>query len=186
LVIQMKRIAAWLLSTITVVVLLFGYHTSTSGRVTSAPAIIGSGTEDPASDVPSTGTPTPGSTSTPGSTTSPGSTTTPGSTATPGSTTTPGSTASTASKIQGDVADTRWGPVEVEITVAQGKITNVSVLQYPNGNGRDQQINAYALPVLVDETTAKQSAAIDMVSGATVTSDGYIRSLQSALDKAGL
>jgi uncharacterized protein with FMN-binding domain len=58
------------------------------------------------------------------------------------------------------------------------------VLQYPNGNHRDQEINDYALPILIDETTKAQSAQIDMVSGATVTSDGYIRSLQSALDQA--
>ncbi|MBV9923302.1 MAG: FMN-binding protein, partial [Pseudonocardia sp.] len=53
-------------------------------------------------------------------------------------------------------------------------------------NGRDQEINAEALPVLVRETMSAQNADIDMVSGATVTSDGYVRSLQSALDQAGL
>jgi uncharacterized protein with FMN-binding domain len=74
----------------------------------------------------------------------------------------------------------------VKLTVSSGKITDVSVLQYPNGNGRDQEINARALPVLIQETLKAQSASIDMVSGATVTSDGYLTSLQSALDKAGL
>ena len=78
------------------------------------------------------------------------------------------------------------GPVQVQLTVAAGKITDVSVVQYPNGNGRDQEINAYALPILVQETLDAQSAQIDMVSGATVTSDGYLQSLQSALDQAGL
>ena len=58
--------------------------------------------------------------------------------------------------------------------------------QYPNGNGRDQEINAYALPILIQETLDAQSANIDMVSGATVTSDGLPQSLQSALDQAGL
>ncbi len=164
----MKRIAVWLLSTITVVVLLFGYHTSTSGRVTSAPAVIGSA--DPA---------TGSGAQSPADNTS----TTPSPSSPPSPTPAPSGAAVT---VQGDVADTQWGPVAVEITVAGGKITNVSVPQYPNGNGRDQQINAYALPVLIDETLSKQSAAIDMVSGATVTSDGYLRSLQSALDKAGL
>jgi uncharacterized protein with FMN-binding domain len=167
----MKRIAAWLLSTITVVVLLFGYHTSTSGP-TSTPAAIGSADPVTGSDASSgepTATPSPDSTGTP----SPSSTSS-------------SSPTSAAAKFDGEIANTQWGPVEVEITVAGGKITDVSVLQYPNGNGRDQQINAYALPVLIDETLAKQSASIDMVSGATVTSDGYTRSLQSALDKAGL
>ena len=51
------------------------------------------------------------------------------------------------------------------------------------GNREDEQINSYALPVLVQETLDAQSADIDMVSGATVTSDGYLQSLQSALDQ---
>lgn len=76
--------------------------------------------------------------------------------------------------------------MQVEITVAGGKVTDVSVVDYPDNNGKDQQINARALPVLVEETLDAQSADIDMVSGATVTSDGYVESLQSALDQAGL
>jgi uncharacterized protein with FMN-binding domain len=88
--------------------------------------------------------------------------------------------------VTGDPADTRWGPVQVEITVAGGKVTAVQVVDYPQNNGRDREINAYALPVLVQETLGAQSAQIDMVSGATVTSEGYLQSLQSALDQAGL
>jgi uncharacterized protein with FMN-binding domain len=84
------------------------------------------------------------------------------------------------------MVDTQWGPVQVQLTVKGGTITKVSVLQYPNGNPRDQEINAYALPILIRETQQQQTANIDMVSGATFTSDGYIRSLQSALDKASL
>ena len=60
------------------------------------------------------------------------------------------------------------------------------MLQYPNGNGKDQEINSYALPILTSETVDAQSADIDMVSGATVTSVGYQSSLQSALDEVGL
>ena len=56
----------------------------------------------------------------------------------------------------------------------------------PTGNGKDRQINASALPILTKETLSAQSADIDMVSGATVTSEGYVQSLQSALDQAGL
>ncbi len=59
-------------------------------------------------------------------------------------------------------------------------------MQYPSGNGTDAQINSYALPILMRETVDQQSANIDMVSGATVTSTGYLQSLQSALDQAGL
>jgi uncharacterized protein with FMN-binding domain len=88
--------------------------------------------------------------------------------------------------VTGAVADTQWGPVQVQLTLKGRTITKVSVLQYPNGNGLDAQINAQALPILIDETTQAQSAQIDMVSGATVTSTGYLQSLQSALDKAGI
>jgi uncharacterized protein with FMN-binding domain len=76
--------------------------------------------------------------------------------------------------------------VQVQLTVAGGVITDVTVVEYPSGNGKDQQINARALPVLVQETLDAQSARIDMVSGATVTSEGYLESLQGALDQAGL
>jgi uncharacterized protein with FMN-binding domain len=86
----------------------------------------------------------------------------------------------------GDTASTRWGDVQVQITVADGKITAVSVPVYPTENGRDQEINASAIPTLVQETLDAQSAKIDTVSGATVTSDGYLESLQSALDAAHL
>lgn len=106
-------------------------------------------------------------------------------------TTTPpsgGGTTGTAgsSTVTGDTAQTRWGPVQVQITVDAGKVTDVTAVQYPNGNGRDQEINSHALPVLAQEALAAQSPNIDHVSGATVTSDGYVQSLQSALDQANL
>ena len=91
-----------------------------------------------------------------------------------------------AAIVTGSVAQTRWGPVQVSITVTDGKITAVDVPQYPTGNGKDRQINASALPILTKETLSAQNADIDMVSGATVTSEGYVQSLQSALDQAGL
>jgi uncharacterized protein with FMN-binding domain len=90
------------------------------------------------------------------------------------------------STVTGSVVQTQWGPVQVQITVRGGTITTVKVLQYPSGNQRDVEIANYALPILIQETTQNQSAQIDMVSGATFTSDGYIQSLQSALDQAGL
>jgi uncharacterized protein with FMN-binding domain len=98
----------------------------------------------------------------------------------------PGSSASGTPTVTGSVASTRWGDVQVTITVTDGRITAVDVPEYPTANGKDQQINAYALPVLEQETLSAQSADIDMVSGATVTSHGYVESLQSALDQAGL
>jgi hypothetical protein len=91
-----------------------------------------------------------------------------------------------ATTYPGSVAQTRWGPVQVNISVTGGRITGVSVPIYPDGNGRDQEINSYALPILTQETLTAQNANIDTVSGATVTSDGYKQSLQAALDAAHL
>jgi uncharacterized protein with FMN-binding domain len=97
-----------------------------------------------------------------------------------------GSTATGTRTVTGETAQTRWGPVQVKITVTNGRITDVSAVQSPSDNPRDQEINSYALPELRREVLAAQSAKIDTVSGATYTSDGYRQSLQSALDSAGL
>lgn len=166
----MKRITFWLLSTLSVVVLLFGYDASNATTTASAPTSIVSGTTG------SAGT----SSGTSGGGTSSGS-----SSSSSSSSGSPGKSSSTKT-VTGSVASTQWGPVQVELTVSGGKITKVSVLQYPSGNPKDEEINDYALPILVQETTDQQSAGIDMVSGATVTSTGYIQSLQSAIDQAGL
>ncbi|MFJ8138114.1 FMN-binding protein [Streptomyces sp. NPDC096013] len=96
-----------------------------------------------------------------------------------------GSTATGTKTVTGETAQTRWGPVQVRITVKNGRITDVSAVQSPSDNPRDQEINSYALPELRREVLAAQSAKIDTVSGATYTSDGYRQSLQSALDSAG-
>ncbi|MEU2927629.1 FMN-binding protein [Streptomyces sp. NPDC007251] len=88
--------------------------------------------------------------------------------------------------VTGDTVQTRWGPVQVRVTIKSGKLTDVTAVQYPQDNPRDQEINSYALPQLRREALAAQSANIDMVSGATYTSTGYQQSLQSALDSARL
>lgn len=100
-----------------------------------------------------------------------------------------GSTSKAAPKtgvrsVTGGTVDTRWGPVQVKVTLNGSKLTAVDVLQQPNGNGRDAEINAQAIPILTQEALAAQSANIDAVSGASYTSEGYIASLQSALDAA--
>lgn len=84
----------------------------------------------------------------------------------------------------GSAVSTRYGAVQVAITVSGGKITSVDVPQYPSRDGRDLQISQYSLPILADETVSAQSSSINMVSGATYTSRGYIESLQSAIDQA--
>lgn len=87
--------------------------------------------------------------------------------------------------VTGDTIDTRWGPVQVRVTLSGSKITNVEAVQLPDGNPRDEEINGFAVPQLTQETLSAQSAQIDSISGATYTSDGYIQSLRSALDRAG-
>jgi uncharacterized protein with FMN-binding domain len=89
-----------------------------------------------------------------------------------------------ATTVNGTVSPTRWGPVQVQVKISKKKITEVRVLQRPTGSGRDDQINSYALPKLRQQVLRAQSARIDGVSGATVTSDGYRESLQAALDAA--
>ena len=165
-----KRVALAGAGTAVVVALLFGYPTSTSGPTASTPqsAVISS---DPASTAGSAG-----------------------STASTGSASHAGAgkqglkqahaAAKPATKtVTGAVAQTQWGPVQVRLTASGTNLTKVDVLQYPHGNGNDAQINGYALPILVQETMKAQSAHIDMVSGATITSTGYLQSLQSALDQ---
>jgi uncharacterized protein with FMN-binding domain len=162
----MRRIVFVILSTITTVVLLFSYHTSTNGAGAASSAV---------AQLPAT----------PATPVSPVS---PGSGSRPGSSTKSGSSAGTSgpASYTGTAADTRWGPVQVQITVSGGKISASRAVQYPQGTSRDAQINGSALPVLDQEVLQQQSASIDTVSGATVTSDGYLQSLQSAIDQAHL
>jgi uncharacterized protein with FMN-binding domain len=182
----MRRIVTLLLSTITVLVLLFSYHTSTdsgSPSVVAAPSGGAATGATPDTPTPSATTPAPAGAD-PGSGDDGGTVTTPSPSVTPSpSATTPSSSTKTYT---GDQVMTRWGPMQVEITVSGGKITAAQAVQYPNGNGRDVEINSYALPVLNQEVVDRQSAQIDTISGATVTSDGYLQSLQSALDQAHL
>lgn len=79
---------------------------------------------------------------------------------------------------------TRWGPVQVKITVSGGKITAVDVPAYPANDNKSVAINRSAVPKLVQSTLTAQSASVNSVSGATFTSSSYKVSLQSAIDKA--
>ncbi|MGH3210314.1 MAG: FMN-binding protein [Trebonia sp.] len=89
-----------------------------------------------------------------------------------------------ARTVTGTVANTQYGPMQVQVTLAGSKITKVTVLQRTDDGSESDQIDATAIPQLTSETLAAQSARIDAVSGASYTSSGYIQSLQSALDKA--
>jgi uncharacterized protein with FMN-binding domain len=84
--------------------------------------------------------------------------------------------------ITGHVADTAYGPVQVQLVVKSDKIVKVAILQQPTNTIHDIQIGEFAFPRLISETLAVQDAKIDAVSGASYTSAGYISSLQSALD----
>jgi uncharacterized protein with FMN-binding domain len=84
--------------------------------------------------------------------------------------------------ITGHVADTVYGPVQVQLIVRNNKIIKVAILQQPTSTIHDIQIGEFAFPRLISETLAAQNAKIDAVSGASYTSAGYIQSLQSALD----
>lgn len=151
----MRRIALAIATTVSALVLLFSYDTSTNrGPVTSASVPVGSAVPSPA-----------GTTSSPSS---------------------PSAPTTTGGTFNGGAVDTRYGPVQVQITVSAGKITAARALQVPQESDRDVRINSQAVPVLVQETLQAQNAQIDTVSGATYTSDGYTRSLQSAIDAAHL
>lgn len=146
----MRKIVIGIASTVSALVLLFSYHTSTNSTAAK-----------------DTTTDTGGGTGTSGGTT-------------------PNAGSSGDGTYTGDAVSTRYGDVQVQITVSGGKITASEAIQYPNNDRHDQQINAYAIPILNSEAVDAQSASIDAVSGATVTSDGYITSLQSAIDAAHL
>ena len=116
-----------------------------------------------------TATPTPGTTPTP----------------TPGSTST--STSSSGYKdgtYTGNVADAQWGVVQIQVVIKSGKITSVQFLQYPNERNRSVEINSYADPILVSEAIQAQNANVNIVTGATDTSQAFIQSLSYALSLA--
>jgi uncharacterized protein with FMN-binding domain len=93
----------------------------------------------------------------------------------------PGASART---VTGTVAETMYGPMQVQLTLTGQSITKVTVLKRTDDGAMSNEIDAGAIPRLIDETLAVQSARINAVSGASYTSAGYRRSLQSALDQA--
>lgn len=104
------------------------------------------------------------------------------STATATATATPSS--SGTKTVTSDAVGTRYGNVQLKVTIANGRITAITPLQLPNLDPKSYAISSYAAPLLRQSALAKQSADIDLVSGATYTSEGYKAALQSALDKA--
>ncbi len=84
----------------------------------------------------------------------------------------------------GATADAFYGNLQVQATIANGKLTNVQILQWPNDRSRSIRINQQALPWLVQEAIQAQSGNVDVISGATDSSVAFTQSLQSALNKA--
>jgi uncharacterized protein with FMN-binding domain len=89
----------------------------------------------------------------------------------------------TAKQITGADSPNQYGDVQVQVTTSGGKITQVTAVRLPTGDGRSQEISSFAGPQLAQQALAAQSANIDGVSGATYTSESYRASLQSALDQ---
>ena len=87
-------------------------------------------------------------------------------------------------RVNGDAIPTQYGDVQVAITLRGGRLTDVRALQLPFDHPRSQFISSQAEPLLRQEALQAQSARIDILSGATYTSDAYAQSLQTALTRA--
>ena len=134
--------------------------TNTIGTRTS------SGTSTAASPTPSAPAPTKGDTSAAPTATAPA--------------------AAAGGSFTGSSVSTPYGSVQIQIVVANHKITDVKALHLTDDGGRSVQISNGAAPILRSEVLSSQSAQVSSVSGATYTSDAYLTSLQSALDQAGI
>jgi len=84
----------------------------------------------------------------------------------------------------GSVADAQWGNIQVQVVILQGKMTKITFLQYPNERDRSVMINDYADPQLTTEAIQAQSATVDIVTGATDSSEAFMQSLSDALTQA--
>ena len=140
-------------------------------------------------------TQTTGTTASTGATTSGTGTSSSGSAGSTGSTAGTGTSAAASSAVSsssstdgtytGSTVSTRFGDVQVQVTISGGAITDVTPLHLTNHDGRSVMISNQAAPILRDEVLQAQSASVYMVGGATYTSQAYLQSLQSALDQAG-
>lgn len=171
----MKRVVFAILSTILGLVALLSFKTG--GRDTLGASL-------PAASLGTSSTSAAAASPAPASSAASGPPNTGQASATPSSS--PGSAAATTRTYDGSAVQTRYGTVQVAVTVTGAKITNVAFLQLTSRDGRSADINSQAGPLLLQETLSAQSSTIDTISGATYTSQGYLQSLQSALDQAGI
>ena len=84
----------------------------------------------------------------------------------------------------GPVVDAYYGLMQIEAIIKGGRLAAIRVLQYPNDRRTSVFINRQALPMLRDEVITAQSANVDIVSGATLSSEAFIRSLGAAMSQA--
>lgn len=168
----MRRVILAIVSTVVGLVLLLTFKTHSTSGAGSPPAALGTPSAGGSGGSGSSG----GTGGTGGSGSSGGSG--------GGSDGGAGTGTAAAKTVTGSAANTIYGPVQVQIVVKGGKVTAAKAVEYPQDTPRDSQINAFAIPVLDREAVSVGSAKIDMVSGATYTSQGYLTSLQNALDQA--
>lgn len=161
----MRKITLAVVATVAVLVLLFSYRTSTAGLVgassTAPPGIVGPAVPGPGATSGTSQRPSPGT----------------------GTSRPSGADSADVLTVNGTVVDNGYGPVQVQVRIAKKRIVDLSTLALPE-DGHSRRINSFAVPELRDEVLRAQSAKVDVVSGATATSDAYTRSLQAALDSA--
>lgn len=158
----MRRAALALVTTIVGLVLLLGYKTAPNGSQHRPAALAPQNPAPPAAAGPSHS---------------------------PDPKRPPGPARTTPSRdrtVTGQTVQTPYGPVQVRVSLHGTSLADVSAVQLPNDQQQSQEIARYAVPILRQEALNAGSAHIDIVSGATYTSDGYAQSLQSALDQVGL
>ena len=166
------RAAVTLAATAIGVVLLFSFRTPAAAPIaTLTPSSISSSTSTPSPTATPSGAPPSGGAS-------------PAPTATATATPTPAASGLKSGSFTGQTYTNPYGNVQVQVVISGGKITSVKTIQYPNGHQQSVFINSQALPLLEQEVLQAQSARINIIGGATFTSQGYAQSVQSALDAA--
>jgi uncharacterized protein with FMN-binding domain len=163
-----RRIVIVVVATLGGLALLASFHTS-PGIATRSTARGRSALQPPAGGTPPTRHPG----------------TAPSSTA-PSNTAPPTSAAPVRKTFDGPVVSNNYGPVQVQIVVENGQLVDVEAIQLPSDRRRSAEISSIAGPDLRSEALQARSANIDVISGATYTSESYAQSLQAALDQAGL
>jgi uncharacterized protein with FMN-binding domain len=172
----MRRVILALLGTAVGLALLLSYKAHTAGPVTSAlsgpdPATALGGSAPGATTAPSTGS---------------GAAANPSASAGASSKSGVSAAGNKSGTYVGDPVSSQFSTIQVEVVVSGGKISDIKLLEDTDEDEHSAQVDGYAVPILRSEALSAQSANVDMVSGATFTSQSYTQSLQSAIDRAGL